>query len=73
MQEYFQPKIGRKIRVFSLGWKNIILIKKKKTERECNASAHRGKRSARTRMKTNRKFRIKWILRDVFIPHESFH
>ena len=29
--EYFQPKIGRRIRipVFSLGWKNNILIKKK--------------------------------------------
>ena len=30
IQEYFQPKIGRKIRIFSLGWKNNILIKKKK-------------------------------------------
>jgi len=29
-QEYFQPKIGRKIRIFSLGRKNNILIKKKK-------------------------------------------
>ena len=29
IQEYFQPKIGRKIRIFSLGWKNNILIKKK--------------------------------------------
>ena len=30
IQEYFQPKIGRKIRIFSLGRKNNILIKKKK-------------------------------------------
>ena len=30
--EYFQPKIGRRIRIFSLGRKNNILIKKK----ECN-------------------------------------
>ena len=28
IQEYFQPKIGRKIRIFSLGWKDNILIKK---------------------------------------------
>ena len=32
IQEYFQPKIGRKIRIFSLGRKNNTLIKKK----ECN-------------------------------------
>ena len=31
LQEYFQPKIGRKIGIFSLGQKNNILIKK----REC--------------------------------------
>ena len=31
MQEYFQPKIGRIIRIFSLGRKNNILIKKKKS------------------------------------------
>ena len=31
IQEYFQPKIGRKIRIFSLGRKNNILIKKKKS------------------------------------------
>ena len=29
IQEYFQPKIGRKIRKFNLGRKNNILIKKK--------------------------------------------
>ena len=29
IQEYFQPKIGRKIRIFSLGRKKNILIKKK--------------------------------------------
>jgi len=29
IQEYFQPKIGRKIRIFSLSRKNNILIKKK--------------------------------------------
>ena len=29
IQEYFQPKIGRKIRILSLGRKNNILIKKK--------------------------------------------
>ena len=29
MQEYFQPKIDGKIRIFSLGWKNNILIEKK--------------------------------------------
>ena len=29
MQEYFQPKIGAKIRVFSLGRKNNILTKKR--------------------------------------------
>ena len=29
IQEYSQPKIGRKIRIFSLGRKNNILIKKK--------------------------------------------
>jgi len=29
IQEYFQPKIGRKIRIFSLGRKNNILIKKR--------------------------------------------
>ena len=31
IQEYFQPKIGKKIKIFSLGRKNNILIKK-----ECN-------------------------------------
>ena len=30
IQEYFQPKIGRKIRIFSLGRKHNILIKKKR-------------------------------------------
>ena len=34
IQEYFQPKSGRKIRIFSLGWKNNILTKK-----ECNDEA----------------------------------
>ena len=29
IQEYFQPKIGRKIRIFSLGRKNNLLIKNK--------------------------------------------
>ena len=29
IQEYFQPNIGRKIRIFSLGRKNNILIQKK--------------------------------------------
>ena len=29
IQEYFQPKIGRKIRIFSLGRKNNIFILKK--------------------------------------------
>ena len=29
IQEYFQPKIGRKIRILSLGRKNNILIKKR--------------------------------------------
>jgi len=40
IQEYFQPKIGRKIRIFSLGQKNNILIKKKKKgrEKECTAT-----------------------------------
>ena len=28
MQQYFQPKISRKIRIFSLGQKNNIHIKK---------------------------------------------
>ena len=32
-QEYLQPQIGRKIRIFSLGRKNNILIKKKKSVR----------------------------------------
>ena len=32
IQEYFQPKIGRKIRIFSLGWKNNILLKKKSVQ-----------------------------------------
>lgn len=27
LQEYFQTNIGRKIRIFKLGWKNNILIK----------------------------------------------
>ena len=31
IQEYFQSKLGRKIRIFSLGRKNNILIKKKKS------------------------------------------
>ena len=31
IQEYFQPKIGRRIRIFSLGRKNNILILKKKS------------------------------------------
>ena len=30
IQEYFQPKIDRKIRSFSQGWKNNILIEKKR-------------------------------------------
>ena len=34
IQEYFQPKIGREIRIFSLGRKNNILIREKKEERE---------------------------------------
>ena len=29
MQQYFQPKISRKIRIFSLGQKNNILTKKR--------------------------------------------
>ena len=29
-QEYFQPNISRKIRIFSLGGKNNILIEKKR-------------------------------------------
>ena len=29
IQEYFQSKIGRKIRIFSLGRKNHILVKNK--------------------------------------------
>ena len=29
IQEYFQPKIGRKIRIFSLGRKSNLLIKRK--------------------------------------------
>ena len=33
IREYFQPKIGRKIRIFSLGRKNNILIKKKECMR----------------------------------------
>ena len=33
IQEYFQPKIGRRIRIFSLGRKNNILIKKKRVYR----------------------------------------
>ena len=32
IQEYFQPKIGRKIRSFSQGWKTTFLYRKK----ECN-------------------------------------
>ena len=35
IQEYFQPKIGRKIRIFSLGRKNNILAKKKSVYRTC--------------------------------------
>ena len=35
IQEYFQPKVGRRIRIFSLGRKNNILISKK----ECNRFA----------------------------------
>ena len=35
--EYFQPEIGRRIRIFSLGQKNNILIKKKK-KKECKTS-----------------------------------
>ena len=31
IQEYFQAKIGRKLRIFSLGRKNNILIHKKKS------------------------------------------
>ena len=38
IQEYFQPEIGRKIRIFSLGWKNNILIKKKECIAETNNS-----------------------------------
>ena len=34
IQEYFQPKIGREIRIFSLGRKNNILMREKKEERE---------------------------------------
>ena len=30
IQEYFQPKIGRKIRIFSLGRKSNILTEKKR-------------------------------------------
>ena len=33
-QEYFQPNISRKIRIFSLGRKNNILIEKKKSVHE---------------------------------------
>ena len=34
IQEYFQPKIGREIRIFSLERKNNILMREKKEERE---------------------------------------
>ena len=33
IQEDFQPKIGREIRIFSLGRKNNILIKKERGKR----------------------------------------
>ena len=32
IQEYLQPEIGRKIRIFSLGRKNNILIDKKRVQ-----------------------------------------
>ena len=35
--EYFQPKIGRRIRIFSLGRKNNILIKKKSVQLDFNS------------------------------------
>lgn len=38
-QEYFQPNIGRKIRIFSLGRKNNIFL----LEKECNFVAVRSK------------------------------
>ena len=45
IQEYFQPKIGRKIRIFSLGRENNILIKKKSVFGTVNHSNVPTKRS----------------------------
>jgi len=39
IQEYLQPKIGGKIRIFSLALENNILIKKKKSVREACLSS----------------------------------
>ena len=39
--EYFQPKIGRRIRIFSLGRKNNILIKKKECISFCTSNGKR--------------------------------
>ena len=43
--EYFQPKIGRRIRIFNLGRKNNILIKKKKSVRGKYSNCHISTRS----------------------------
>ena len=45
--EYFQPKIGRRIRIFSLGRKNNIIIKKKKEcmrQNDVNSTGYRKKK-----------------------------
>ena len=43
--EYFQPKIGRRIRIFSLGRKDNILIKKKESVRSKYSNCHISTRS----------------------------
>lgn len=40
LQEYFQHKIGRKIRIFRLGWNNISLIKKSVVSHDRNPSTN---------------------------------
>ena len=41
IQEYFQPKIGRKIRIFSLGLKNNIVIKEKSVRENVSRKQNR--------------------------------
>ena len=56
IQEYFQPKIGRKIRIFSLGRKNNVI--KEKSVRE-NVSRKQNRSEMKTEVSLYSRHRVR--------------